>query len=155
VVGLKPGHRYRFAAAALDRAGNWSARRYGPSFRVASRSEANPAVHYGAHWSRVRSGPAVGDHLKSSSHTRAWATLTFTGRSVGWVATRSSSRGSAKVYLDGHYRGTVNLHARKSLARLVVLRTSSTRKGRHVLRIVQRTSHGRHSIDVDGFVVTS
>ena len=46
--------------------------------------------------------------------------FTFSGRSVAIVAPKGATRGSAKVYVDGVLKTTVDLHASSTVAQGVV-----------------------------------
>lgn len=60
--------------------------------------------------------------------------MTFTGRSVAWVAPTSSTRGAANVYIDGVKVAKVNLGTAEHKRRLVYARTFATSSA-HTLRI--------------------
>jgi len=82
------------------------------------------------------------------------STWTISGRSVGWVAATGPTRGSAKVYVDGAYVTTVNLHAATTSYRRLVWTRSWSSVGPHTVRIVVVGTSGHPRVDIDGIVVT-
>ena len=58
---LVPGHTYRFAIRAVDKAGNVCALYYGFTFRLTGLHESNAAIHYNGIWptSTESASPAV------------------------------------------------------------------------------------------------
>jgi beta-N-acetylhexosaminidase len=108
---LAIGLAYQFAARATDGAGNRSGWQYGGWHMPVLTQQSSSAVAYGGTWYATGNSYASGGSLRYSTAAGASATFTFTGSSVAWVAMRSPVRGSAKVYVDGLYRTTVNLYA--------------------------------------------
>ena len=77
----------------------------------------------------------------------------FTGRAVAVVAPRSRARGSAKVYMDGAYVGTVSLYRRTTAARSVVFGRSWTTRGTHTIKLVLVGTVGHPRFDIDAFAI--
>jgi serine protease len=150
---LSPGSAtYRFRVRAIDAAGNASAWAAGPRFYVRRIQESSTAIRYAGTWSRVSATAALGGRYRLTTRARASATYTFTGRSVAWVANRGTAFGSARVYIDGVYRGTVNLRASSAWRRIVFSRTWAS-SGRHTIRIVGSGTAGHPRVSLDAFVV--
>ena len=80
----------------------------------------------------------------------ARATYRFTGRELTWITAKGSSRGKARVYIDGVLVSTVNLHAGSTHYRRVVFRRAWSTSGAHTITI-RPVGNGR--VDVDGFEV--
>jgi len=136
---------------ATDRLANISAWRSGTGASVLLTQESASSVRYAGAWTRSTNANALGASDRYSLAAGASATYTFTGSSVGWVATRGPNRGSAKVYVDGVYAASVNLHATSFQWRRVVFARNWSIAGAHTLRIVAADS--RHPIvDVDAFI---
>ena len=76
----------------------------------------------------------------------------FTGSSVSWIAYHGPNRGSASIYLDGVYKGTVNLYDPTYYARYVAYAASWSSNGSHTLRVVNLGTAGHSRVDVDGFL---
>jgi hypothetical protein len=85
--------------------------------------------------------------------TKAGASVTFrfTGRAVGWVSVRATTRGNARVSIDGTTVGTVYLYGSTAYRRLVFARHPTP--GTHTLKITVLGTSGRPRVDVDGFIV--
>lgn len=147
------GHRYRFRVRAVDSAGNVSPWSYTATFGPTAYSETNAKLRYTGTWSTAASSGAYGGGFRATSRAGASATITFTGRSVAWVAPKSPIRGWAKVYLDGAYKGRVNLGATSLEQRRLVYAWNWTTRGTHTLRIVNEATSGRPRIDLDAIVV--
>jgi len=79
--------------------------------------------------------------------------MSFTGRSVGWVASVGPDQGLAQVLIDGKLYTVVNLQATVAAARhLVFVRTWAV-AGKHTItiRLLGTSSHPR--VDVDALVL--
>jgi beta-N-acetylhexosaminidase len=152
VQSLTIGSTYRYRVQATDGAGNVSAWRYGPAFRPLLTQQSSTAVHYAGTWHTGSSTSPSGGSVAYSTATGASATYTFTGVAVAWVAPRGPARGSAAVYIDGVYKGTVSLFAPSFVARQIVYATHWSGNGSHTFRIVNLGTAGHSRVDVDGFV---
>jgi hypothetical protein len=104
-------------------------------------------------WRLAASSGASGCEVRYATASGATATFSFTGRAVAWVAPVGATRGSARVYVDGTYRTTVNLRATSFRARRIVFRASWPSAGTHTLEIRVAGSSGHPRVDVDAFVV--
>jgi hypothetical protein len=143
---------YRVRVRSVDVAGNASGWVTGASFHVKLVQQSSSAVHYTGTWTKTRNNSASGHTYKSKKRTKAKATYSFTGRAIGLVAFRSASLGKVKVYIDGVYKGTVNLHASStSWRRIMDVRT--TAGGRHTIKLICVGTAGHPKIDLDAFVV--
>jgi beta-N-acetylhexosaminidase len=146
------GSTYRFVVRAADGAGNTSGWHYGPTFEPVLTQQSSSSIVYAGTWHAVANGYASGGTLAYSTATNAAARFTFTGQAVSWVAYRGPDRGSAKVYVDGVYRATVNLYSATYLARQVMYATGWTANGSHSITIVNLGTAGHSRVDVDAFV---
>ncbi|MCJ7709829.1 MAG: hypothetical protein MUQ32_03265 [Chloroflexi bacterium] len=115
--------------------------------------ETSKAIAYrSGTWRRTSSTGASGGHVRYAKAKGATASFTFTGRAVAWVAQVGPGRGAARVYVDGVYRKTVDLHRSSNVARRIVYRISWLAAGKHTIsvRVVGTSGHPR--VDVDAFV---
>jgi hypothetical protein len=152
---LTPLHSYRFGVRAIDKAGNVGPWAIGSTFRLSRYSEFNSAIRYSGSWSTVSSAAYWGGAAKRSGTAGARATLTFTGRTVAWVARTGPNRGLATVYVNGTKVATLDLYsATYRNQRVVWARNWSTSATRTVTIRVAGTS-GRPLVDVDAFVTTN
>jgi hypothetical protein len=153
VFQLERNHDYRFAARAQDGAGIWGDWAYGTTFNLGEYQEnyssTNPS--YTSGWTRSAWQPASDGYVSVSSATGASATFSFTGTNVAWVATKSSNRGQADVYVDNAYVKTVDLYSAGTTAQFVAYTGSWSQSGSHTLTIKVHGTAGHPSVDVDAF----
>jgi hypothetical protein len=110
----------------------------------------NSAGRFSTGWSTVRGSRYAGGAAKSTKRAGAKASWTFTGSRVGWVGSRRSWTGTAKMYIDGRYAGKVDTRGASANRRLMWAR--SVRSGQHRLTIVVTGTKGRPTVFQDGFV---
>ncbi len=152
---LEPGSTYRFRVRAQDNTGNWSAWKYGPTFKVDPRQENGVGVSYpsGA-WTIQNLASAYGGAVKYSTEKGAKAKVSFKGRNVAWVAPKRPNRGKAEVYLDGKKVATVDLYSATALSRKVIYAANNLNPSvTHTLIVKVMGTSGRPRVDVDAFVV--
>jgi hypothetical protein len=148
---LNSGSTYRLAVAAQDNAGNWSGYAYGSTFTPRLTQDTSTAVKYNGSWTRYSSTAYSGGSQATSGSAGAWTSITFTGRSIGWVAARATNRGQARVWVDGTYAGIVDTYASATSYRTTVLTRSWAAAGTHTLTIQVVGTSGRPSVDADAF----
>ncbi len=107
---LSRGHAYRFRVRATDGAGNTSSYAAGPSLTPVRYSEASARITYRGAWKKTTSSKALGGAARHATASTKRATFRFTGYDVGWIATRTTSSGKARIFIDGILTGTVDLH---------------------------------------------
>lgn len=146
------GSTYRYRVRATDGAGNTSAYASGPSFVPRRAQETAASVAYGGTWSTRYATSYSGGRLRYATAAGAWASYTFTGASVGWVASRGPTRGAAEVYVDGVYKKTISLYAATYQSKRIVYVFNWTANGRHTIKIVVLGTAGHPRVDVDAFV---
>jgi hypothetical protein len=152
---LAPNHTYRFRLVAVDGAGNASAPVYGPTFRLTHYGETNTRVRYTGSWSLATGAPYWGAKAKASSRAGATASLTFTGRSVEWIARKGPARGKAQIYINGVLKATVDLYAPAYQNQRVVWTGSWSSSASRTITIKVLGTSGRPRVDLDAFVVGS
>ena len=111
---------------------------------------AETAARYTSGWSARHSSAYAGRAEKLSRRAGASATYTFTGSQVAWTGSRAANTGVTTVYLDGKRVATVDTRGRATHRQLIWATT--TRYGRHTLRIVVKGTSRRPTIALDGFV---
>jgi flagellin-like hook-associated protein FlgL len=152
-IAAYPFHNYRFKVYAIDRAGNFSASIYSPLVRPTTYQNTSTAIVYRGTWATVTSPLYLGGSARYTGGASASASLRFTGRSVGWVATLGPTRGYARVYIDGKLISTVNLHSATGIFRRVAFTKTWTVAGTHTIRIVNLATSGHPRADVDAIMV--
>jgi hypothetical protein len=152
-VTLVPSAKtYRYQASAADCVGNASAFFKVPSVRLTAFQDRNAGIAYTAAWARAGAPKAYGGTIHSTSKAGAYARFRFTGRQVAWVASRTATRGSGRVYLDGRLTATVDLHNATAVHRRIVFAHAWSGDGVHTIKIVSAGTPGHPTIDVDAFV---
>jgi hypothetical protein len=144
---------YQFRSRGTDYSGNTSTNEAGPTFRVLRKQQTSTAVTWKGTWATRSSSSASGGSYRRTSTAGASASFSFTGRSVGWVAAAGPTQGSAKVYIDGTYAGSVDLHAPTTSWRRVVFAKTWSSSGSHRIRVVCQATPGHPRITIDAFVV--
>ena len=76
--------------------------------------------------------------------------LTFTGRSIGFVTTMAPTRGKVRVYVNGNLLTTLDLRAATRYQVIAWQKTWSTAATRTVRLVVAGTTN-RPRIDLDAF----
>lgn len=145
-----PGHLYRFQVRTINDVGTnsaWASR----AASVVAYTESSSAIAYTGAWTRRSSTSARGGVMKTVSGVGAVARLTFTGRTVAWIAPVGPDRGQAEVRVDGVSAGIVDLYAGAASARRVVFSHRWASWGTHTLEIRVLATPGRPRVDVDGF----
>lgn len=150
VVTQTIGHTYAYRVRARDAVGNWSVWATGPSSTPVVIQDRAASVSYTASWRRLLYSNASGGSTTYSFTAGARARTSFTGRGIALVAPLGTSRGSARIYIDGVYRTTISLHASVNRSRAIVWSTTFTKVATHSIEI-HVSGNGR--VDVDAFVI--
>ncbi len=90
--------------------------------------------------------------------TAASASTTFhcsSCQALAWVTDEDSSHGSAKVYVDGVLKASINTRSSSTLNRVVAYKFEWASDGAHTLKIVNVATGGHPRISVDGFLTRS
>ena len=151
-VSLSIGTTYQFRVRATDGAGNTSAWVTGPAFKPVLFENTNLNVHYTGSWHLSSTSSASGGSTKYATAAGARARLTFTGRSVAYVAPTGPTRGSARIYVDGNLVATINLHASAVHAKRVVFAKSWSNAGSHTIMVKVVGTAGHPRVDLDAFL---
>jgi len=149
---LTLGSTWRYVVRASDGAGNLSGWAYGAFEEPLLTQQSSPAIRYGGTWTVGYSTGYSGGSTRYATAAGAWASYTFTGSSIGWVAAVGPGRGSANVYVDGVYQRTVSLYSSTVALRRVAYVFTWAVQGTHTIRIVAVGTAGHPRVDVDGFV---
>ena len=137
--GLNPSTQYYYRVKAYDSYGNPSGYSGVQSATTcaSTRFEQTGAsfAWSGAGWHDLTSSMYSGGNTKYSTGTGNTATFSFVGTGVGWIATKTVSRGIAKVYIDGVYQQNVDLYNLTAQPRLVVYSKTGLSPGAHTITI--------------------
>ena len=149
---VPPTVPWRFRVSATDAIGNVGAQVESDPFAATISQENASGVTYTGTWRRVTVTGSSGGSTRYATAKGATAKLSFTGRSVAWVAPLSTNRGAARVFVDGVVVATIDLGAPAQSRMLVVSRTWLT-TGSHTIKIKVLGTGGRARVDLDAFVV--
>lgn len=154
VFDLERNHSYRFAARARDAAGVWGDWTYGKAFSLGEYQEDYSATNplYTGTWTRAGFAPASSGFVKYSATAGDRVTFTFTGTEAAWIGSRATNRGQARVYVDGVYSQTVDLHSASTVAQAIAFRAAWATSGTHTITIEVVGTAGHPKVDVDAFV---
>ena len=148
------GTNYRFRLRARDHAGNLSAAKDGPIVTASLVQDTkSSAVTYGGTWSLVSSSAASGGKLHRSTTVGSSVTFTTTARAIAVVGRKGTTNGQAKIYVDGTYVRTIDLHRSSTQAKV----SSSTNRGRRAASTRSRSSSwvrpDTRRVEVDAFAI--
>jgi GH25 family lysozyme M1 (1,4-beta-N-acetylmuramidase) len=149
---LTIGATYAYAARATDSVGNASDWVPGVRASVQLAEQAAKGITYAGTWKTSKNQNASGGSLRFATRKGASVSYLFTGAGVAWVAYRGPNRGSARVYLDGVLKKTINLYAATYSARQVVFAFNWGTTDTHRIKVVALGTAGHPRIDVDAFV---
>jgi hypothetical protein len=143
---------YQIRIRAQDHADNLSDFAVGPTFRVSRYSDHNLRITYSGTWATATSSAYWNGATKWSTQAGARATITFTGKSIAWVATKGPNRGKAEIWVDGVKNATVDLYRDPLREQQVPWAKIWTENGTHTIQVRVLGTVGRPMVDVDGFV---
>lgn len=146
------GTPYAYQARATDAVANTSEWAVGPTVTAWTTQQWSSLVTYGGTWHTTSIASALGGSEKYAYGNGAWVQLKFTGSSIAWVAPTGLGRGSAAIYVDGVYKGTISMYASSYHARQIVFAYNWATNGTHTIKIVNRATAGHPRIDIDAFL---
>ncbi len=152
-VTLPVDRAVQYQVRATDRAGNtgdWSA---AGGFHLRVASERASSVRYSGRWTSRSASTYLGGTARSSSSAGATASFTFTGKGIAWIAAKGTTRGKARVSVDGTSVGTVDLRSSATTLRRVVWTRTWASVGTHKVTIRVSGTAGHPRVDVDGFAI--
>jgi Concanavalin A-like lectin/glucanases superfamily len=123
----------------------------------------------------IQSFTSTGSQEGSASYTGTWHSTSFAGawggtaryttaaaasatfhcsscQALAWVTDEDSAHGSAKVYVDGVLKATVNTRSASKQNRLIAYTFAWASDGAHTLKIVNVATSGHPRVSVDGFL---
>lgn len=146
-VSLTPGHTYRFQVACGGAAAT------GPQFALKGAQET--AASYHGTWTTSAFTGAWGGTAKYSKTAGAYATYTCTCEALAWVTDEDANHGSAKVYIDGVLKKTINTQTSAATNRAIVYKIGWASDATHTIKIVNLGTSGHPRITIDGFLTRS
>jgi subtilisin family serine protease len=146
-------HTYTVRVRARDGAQNWGPWAAGSLIVPKLFQETSTHLKYSKGWKSSKSSTASGGKTKYATKKGATATFTFTGRAFALVAPKSRGRGKVKVYVDGVFKATVDLHRTKGLAKVLVATGSWATPGLHSVKFVVSGTKGHARFDIDAIAI--
>jgi len=116
-------------------------------------SENSARIEYAGRWRTAEHPGYRGDAVRYARRAGQTATFTFEGSRVSWYGPIGPTRGKARVYLDGRYVRTVDLHASGFRARNRLFTKTWKSAGAHELTIKVVGTSGRPVVAIDEFAV--
>jgi hypothetical protein len=112
------------------------------------------AASYTGTWQTANLAAAWRSAAKYTSANSASASFHCTScRAVAWVTDEDSAHGSARVYVDGVLKGTVNTQSTSPLNRVIAYTFDWATAAPHTLKIVNVATSGHPRITIDGFAI--
>jgi serine protease len=154
VFQLERNHDYQFSARAADAAGIWGDWAYGRTFNLGEYQENYSATNplFTGSWTRAAWQPASDGYVSVSATAGDKVAFSFTGSSIAWIATKSTNRGEAAVFIDGVQVKTVDLYsATATTAQFVAFSKTWAASGSHTIEVRVVGTAGHPKVDVDAF----
>lgn len=144
---------YRFRVRTLDNGGNQSPFATGPSFRAISYNESSTVIAYTGRWVLSDTPTYIGGKAKYSTSAGATATASILGNRVGFLSRTGPTSGSARIYIDGVLKKTVNLYAATTGIRKLMFTYAWSSIGNHKMKIVVVGTAGHPRVTLDQILV--
>jgi hypothetical protein len=114
------------------------------------------AATYTGTWQTRRFAGAWGGTAKYATAASASASFHCAScQAIAWVTDEDSAHGSAKVYIDGVLKATINTQSSSTMNRVIAYKFEWASDGAHTLKIVNVATHGHPRTTVDGFLTRS
>jgi hypothetical protein len=146
-------HTYRYRVATRDLSGNLSPYATGPTFRAISYNEQNAILSYSGTWYLASAPTYIGGKAKYATAAGASATASINGSKVGWLGRTGPTSGTARVYVDGVLKASINLYAPTTGIRKLLFTYSWSAVGNHKLKIVVNGTAGHPRVTIDQILV--
>jgi hypothetical protein len=114
--------------------------------------ESNAGIAYAGRWDSARYGGYSDGRVRYSERNGATATYTLYAKSVAWIGPVGSTRGKARVLVDGVSMGVIDLRRSTFHPQVVLFKKSWASVGNHVIKITVIGS-GR-PVAIDQFIIT-
>lgn len=146
------GVTVKFRVRAVDGNGTVGKWVSSTSFRANAVSDSSTTIHWSSGWAAASYSSYLGRRVHSTATRGASATMTFQGSAFAWAGPVGPTRGKARIYVDGQYLATVDLHRSHFAARdLVIARNIGD--GTHTIKIVTLGTTGRPTVAIDALYV--
>lgn len=143
----------RYRVRAVDKAGNVGSWMYGPNLTARLTQQSSTSVKYGKTWTAYTLSSCSGGSARYSTTAGATASYTFTGRAIGFVTTKSWTRGQARIYINGVLQATIDLRASSTSYRVVAWQMTWSTSATRTIKVEVVGTSGRPRADLDAFAV--
>jgi hypothetical protein len=144
------GHVYQFRVRGVDRNGNISAWRYGPGVNASRYEETSAVIAYVGAWTKSPLNASnSGGYTKYAFGGARTASFKVTARDFAFVSPTSSTRGTARIYVDGVLVTTISEKTTTTVYRRVLWSTHFSSLASHTIKVYVL---GTGRIDVDCFL---
>ena len=143
----------RYRVRAVDKADNQGDWAYSRTLTPRLTQQTSSTVTYSGTWTSSSSASFSGGSARYASVAGRSASYRFYGRSIALVATKSTTRGKVKIYVDGAFVATVDLYRSSTQYRAVAWETTWSTSATRTVKIVVVGTSGRPRVDLDAFVV--
>lgn len=149
--GLKSAH-FKLSSTGTSSSGSSSSAGIPAGADLWRTQESSKAVRRYGSWNIKSLGGSSGGRRASSKVKNNYLMVKFKGEGISWVGSKGPSYGRAKVYVDGVYKKTVDLHS-SSTKRQQRLYTISGLNGSkiHTFKIVVTNKSGSSAAGTVGF----
>ena len=153
-LNLRFATTYRFRVRAVDAGGNWSPWVLGGNPWLTPVDDRKASIARSGSWTGITRTSAYASTLLGSTQNGASLSFTFTGHAIALVGPRSLAHGRARIYVDGAYVTTLNMHTRTSTSRLVAFTRAFPGGGQHRIKVVVIGTRPVLVFRLDAFVVS-
>jgi hypothetical protein len=115
--------------------------------------ETSSRISYSGTWSYAYASGYQGGRVKWSRQAGAKAVFAFSGVAVAWYGPTGSTRGKARVYLDGTYVKTVSMYSTSRVARKLLYSVTFPSNHTGHIKIVVVGTAGHPIVAIDSFTV--
>ena len=147
---LTDGASYRFRVRATDGERNVSGWQYSPTFKPARFQEGTALATYVGTWGTWKSASHLGGAARYAGTLGKTVAFKTTAYDIGLVWARTTTSGSADIYVDGVFASRVNLRATPTRYRQLVFTRHFASLASHTIEI---RPIGTGRVDIDAFVV--
>jgi len=151
-VGPTSGGSGFVAVDALEVRGGWLLPASPANTTV---DQTHASATWSAGWGTASGSKHVGGSHKAASARQSTVKFKFDGNAVTWIGKKAPSYGHAAVYLDGVYKGKVDLYRSAAAYRQELWSSGRIGSGSHELEIRVLGSHSSKStgnaVSVDAF----
>jgi hypothetical protein len=147
------GHSQRFRVRAEDAAGNWSDWQVGPALTLGIVQDNSSPMRYSGSWHAIGDRWASGATVHYTIQRGSYVRLRVRARQLAIVGPVARNRGSAAVYVNGVYQGTISFFSRVAASRRVVWTRTFPTDAIRTIEVRALGTVGRPRVDIDAILI--